>query len=123
MSARPRPLQASDARSRSPNRLAISAATFLRAQVDAGPSVVQLFDSLAGVLSAADYAERVLPHAVHGHAHRCRQRPERLGPEQCTGDRPIARAAVRALRVALWSPAQLMITVGAPSTITPPCAV
>jgi uroporphyrinogen decarboxylase len=44
-------------------RLAESAAIFLRAQVDAGASAVQLFDSWAGVLSAADYAERVLPHS------------------------------------------------------------
>jgi uroporphyrinogen decarboxylase len=44
-------------------RLAVSAATFLDTQVDAGASAVQLFDSWAGVLSAADYAERVLPHS------------------------------------------------------------
>jgi uroporphyrinogen decarboxylase len=44
-------------------RLALSAATFLKVQMDAGVSAVQLFDSWAGVLSAADYAERVLPHS------------------------------------------------------------
>jgi uroporphyrinogen decarboxylase len=43
--------------------LSVSAATFLRAQVDAGVAAVQLFDSWAGVLSAADYAQRVLPHS------------------------------------------------------------
>ncbi len=45
------------------DRLAISAAVFLNTQVDAGAAAVQLFDSWAGVLSAADYAERVLPHS------------------------------------------------------------
>ena len=43
--------------------LSVSAAVFLRAQVDAGVSAVQLFDSWAGVLSATDYATRVLPHS------------------------------------------------------------
>jgi len=52
-----------EAWSRLLDRLAVSAATFLRAQVDAGAVAVQLFDSWAGVLSAADYAERVLPHS------------------------------------------------------------
>ncbi len=45
------------------DRLAVSAATFLRVQIDNGASAVQLFDSWAGVLSAADYATRVLPHS------------------------------------------------------------
>ena len=54
---------APEAWSRLLDRLAISAATFLRAQVEAGAAAVQLFDSWAGVLSAADYAERVLPHS------------------------------------------------------------
>ncbi|MBN1093160.1 uroporphyrinogen decarboxylase [Blastococcus sp. TML/M2B] len=50
-----------EAWSRLLDKLAVSAAIFLRAQVDAGAVAVQLFDSWAGVLSAADYAERVLP--------------------------------------------------------------
>jgi uroporphyrinogen decarboxylase len=52
-----------EAWSRLLDRLAVSAATFLRAQIDAGAVAVQLFDSWAGVLSAADYAHRVLPHS------------------------------------------------------------
>jgi len=44
-------------------RLADIAATYLRVQIDAGVSAVQLFDSWAGALSAADYERYVLPHS------------------------------------------------------------
>jgi uroporphyrinogen decarboxylase len=44
-------------------RLADIAATFLLLQVEAGVSAVQLFDSWAGSLSAADYERYVLPHS------------------------------------------------------------
>src|SRR3954449_4548907 len=45
-------------------RLADVAAAYLRVQVDAGVSAVQLFDSWAGALSAEDYARFVLPHSA-----------------------------------------------------------
>src|SRR4051794_8914098 len=45
------------------DRLAGIASTYLRLQVDAGASAVQLFDSWAGALPAADYATYVLPHS------------------------------------------------------------
>ena len=43
-------------------RLAEIAAVFLRVQVMAGASAVQVFDSWAGALSRADYRRFVLPH-------------------------------------------------------------
>jgi uroporphyrinogen decarboxylase len=45
-------------------RLAGMAATFLRAQVEAGASAVQLFDSWVGALSLADYRSYVQPHSA-----------------------------------------------------------
>lgn len=46
------------------DRLADTAVTFLRAQLDAGVDAVQLFDSWAGALSPRDYREFVLPHSA-----------------------------------------------------------
>src|SRR5690554_6302430 len=45
-------------------RVARISAEFLRVQVKAGASAIQLFDSWAGVLSAADYRTYVLPHSA-----------------------------------------------------------
>ncbi|MEU2614609.1 uroporphyrinogen decarboxylase [Micromonospora sp. NPDC007271] len=45
-------------------RLAEVTLSFLRVQVDAGVSAVQLFDSWAGALSEADYRRYVLPHST-----------------------------------------------------------
>jgi len=45
------------------DRLAEITITFLKVQVDAGASAVQLFDSWAGILSPQDYKRRVLPYS------------------------------------------------------------
>jgi uroporphyrinogen decarboxylase len=45
-------------------RLAVISAGFLRVQVEAGASAVQLFDSWAGGLSPADYRGSVLAHSA-----------------------------------------------------------
>jgi uroporphyrinogen decarboxylase len=45
-------------------RLAEITLTFLRVQIDAGASAVQLFDSWAGALSEADYRRFVQPHSA-----------------------------------------------------------
>ncbi len=45
-------------------RIGQVATTFLRVQVEAGASAVQLFDSWAGALSLADYRRSVAPHSA-----------------------------------------------------------
>jgi uroporphyrinogen decarboxylase len=44
-------------------KIAGIAATYLRVQVEAGASAVQLFDSWAGALTPADYRASVMPHS------------------------------------------------------------
>ena len=44
-------------------KLAGISATFLRTQIEAGASMIQLFDSWSGCLSEADYRAHVLPHS------------------------------------------------------------
>jgi uroporphyrinogen decarboxylase len=46
------------------SRLSAITLTFLQAQVAAGVSAIQLFDSWAGALSEADYRRHVLPHSA-----------------------------------------------------------
>jgi uroporphyrinogen decarboxylase len=46
------------------DRLADIALSFLRTQIAAGVSAVQLFDSWAGALSEADYRQYVMPHSA-----------------------------------------------------------
>ncbi len=45
-------------------KIAGIAAAYLEVQVAAGASAVQLFDSWAGALTPADYAEHVMPHCA-----------------------------------------------------------
>ena len=46
------------------DRLASIAGQYLRLQIEAGASAIQLFDSWAGALSPADYQEYVAPHSA-----------------------------------------------------------
>ncbi|MGB2570807.1 uroporphyrinogen decarboxylase [Micromonospora citrea] len=72
-------------------RLAEVTEAFLKVQVDAGVSAVQLFDSWAGALSEADYRRYVLPHSaavLAGLADDCsgsRRGDGRAEPEQSQG--------------------------------------
>lgn len=45
-------------------RIAAISALFLRVQIEAGASAVQLFDSWAGALTPDDYRDHVLPHSA-----------------------------------------------------------
>jgi uroporphyrinogen decarboxylase len=45
-------------------RMSVIASQFLRMQVQAGASAIQLFDSWAGALSLADYRRYVMPHSA-----------------------------------------------------------
>jgi uroporphyrinogen decarboxylase len=45
-------------------RLASITSAFLRVQIEAGASAIQLFDSWAGALSESDYRRYVLPHSA-----------------------------------------------------------
>jgi uroporphyrinogen decarboxylase len=45
-------------------KIAGMSAAYLRVQVEAGASAVQLFDSWAGALTPADYAQHVMPHSA-----------------------------------------------------------
>ena len=45
-------------------KIAGIATAYLRVQVEAGASAVQLFDSWAGALTPTDYAEHVMPHSA-----------------------------------------------------------
>jgi len=51
-----------DAWHRLMERLSVMVAAYLRAQIDAGADVVQVFDSWVGGLGPADYVEFVQPH-------------------------------------------------------------
>src|SRR5688500_17373207 len=45
-------------------KIAGIAESYLRVQVEAGASAVQLFDSWAGALTPTDYAQHVMPHSA-----------------------------------------------------------
>ena len=69
-------------------RLARISGAFLRVQVEAGASAVQLFDSWAGALSRADYVRHVQPHSAAALA--------------MVDDLDVAEAAARCSRRAGW---------------------
>ncbi len=94
-------------------RLAEVTLAFLRVQVDAGVSAVQLFDSWAGALSEADYRRYVLPHSAHVLAG--------LADADCSGsrrgDRPAfirSGAPSSGAEAELWPPAEPEWSPGVP---------
>ena len=72
-------------------QLAQISGTFLRVQALAGASVVQLFDSWAGVLSKADSTASVMPHSAK--ALEARTRPTRTRRPPPRPQRPPIRTA------------------------------
>ena len=84
-------------------RLSVMVVAYLRAQIDAGADVVQLFDSWVGGLGPADYREFVQPHvrrifAGPSRRRRWRRRRRRRSAAAMPGSRARAPCGVAADR-------------------------
>ena len=80
-------------------KLSVIAAGFLRVQVEAGASAVQLFDSWAGGLAPDDYRTHVLPHssavfAADRRPRRCRASTSASAPGRSSPTWPSADVEV-----------------------------